>query len=324
MSANKPTDKDKYRALCEKESSIPIYSKDWWLDSVAGDNWDVVLIEKGEEIIASLPFVVRKRLGLTVLTMPSLTQSLGPWLRLSSAKYAKRLAQEKDLIQALYKKLSVHAEYSQSWHYSRANWLPLYWLGYQQTTRYTYRLEDLKDLDKVWSGFQENIRREIRKAMNKEGITVRTDLSLNDFLELNKKVFSRQKMVLPYSEGLVEEIHQAATKHNASRLFIAEDELGRRHAGVYVIWDENSAYYLLGGGDPELRNSGATSLCMWEAIQYASTVTKSFDFEGSMIEPIERFFRAFGASQTPYFTISKVNSKPLKVYRIFQKLKALV
>jgi hypothetical protein len=43
---------------------------------------------------------------------------------------------------------------------------------------------------------------------------------------------------------------------------------------------------------------------MWEAIKFASTVTKRFDFEGSMIEPVERFFRAFGAKQTPYFALT--------------------
>ncbi|MCK9237726.1 MAG: GNAT family N-acetyltransferase [Thiopseudomonas sp.] len=316
-----PTPKQKYRELCEQESSIPIFSQAWWLDSVAGDNWDVVLVEKGDTIQASLPFVTRKRFGLTVLCMPPLTQTLGPWMRPSSAKYAKQLSQEKDLLQALYSQLPAHALYSQNWHHSRTNWLPLFWQGYEQTTRYTYCLSMLSDKEALWSELQVNIRTDIRKAQNKEGVTVRTDLTIENFLELNKKVFARQGMALPYSEDLVRNIHAAASKHNAGKFFIAEDEQGRHHAGVYIIWDENSAYYLLGGGDPELRNSGATSLCIWEAIQFAATVTKSFDFEGSMIEPIERFFRAFGAIQTPYFAISKTNSKLLKTYRFLQGLR---
>lgn len=315
------SNKDKYRALCASELSIPVFSKDWWLDTVAGDSWDVVLVEKDNKIMASLPFVKRKKLGFTLFNMPKLTQSLGPWLRPSTAKYAKQLAQEKDLLQSLYNQLPLYAYYKVNWHYQCTNWLPLYWLNYNQTTRYTYRLNQLSDLTKVWDGFQANIRTDIKKAQNKEGIKVRTDLDIDDFLELNKKVFVRQGMTLPYNEELVRNIHKAATKNYASKFFIGEDEQGRHHAGVYIIWDANSAYYLLGGGDPELRNSGATSLCMWEAIQYASTVTKSFDFEGSMIEPVERFFRAFGAIQTPYFTISKTNSKTLKLYQCLQSLR---
>ena len=70
-------------------------------------------------------------------------------------------------------------------------------------------------------------------------------------------------------------------------------------------------------GDPELRSSGATSLCMWEAIAHATSVTTRFDFEGSMIESIERFFRGFGAEQTPYFHITKT---PSRLFRARQAL----
>ncbi|MNZ86002.1 hypothetical protein D3C78_1048120 [compost metagenome] len=101
-------------------------------------------------------------------------------------------------------------------------------------------------------------------------------------------------------------------------MFIAEDDQGRRHAGVYLIWDENSAYYLMGGGDPELRNSGATSLCMWEAIRFSATVTRRFDFEGSMLEPVEHFFRAFGAIQQPFSCASKTPSRLLRTVLFFR------
>ena len=128
-------------------------------------------------------------------------------------------------------------------------------------------------------------------------------------------------MALPYTRDFIRRLDKAAAQNQARKIFIAEDEQGRHHAGVYLIWDDNTAYYLMGGGDPDLRNSGATSLCMWEAMQFAATVTKSFDFEGSMLEPVERFFRGFGATQTPYFAVSKTNSKLIKTYRFLQGLK---
>jgi len=102
-------------------------------------------------------------------------------------------------------------------------------------------------------------------------------------------------------------LDQACAPREARKFFFGIDKEGKIHAAVYLVWDENSAFYLMGGGDPELRNSGTTSLCMWEAIQFAAGVTKRFDFEGSMIEPVERFVRAFGAKQYQYFSISKTN-----------------
>ena len=61
-----------------------------------------------------------------------------------------------------------------------------------------------------------------------------------------------------------------------------------------------SAYDLMGGSDPSLRTSGAMSLLMWEAIKFAGQVTRRFDFEGSMLQPVERFFRAFGGRQVRF------------------------
>lgn len=313
------TNKQKYRLLCEQEPTIPVFSQAWWLDAVAGDSWDVVLVEKGDIIQASMAYVLRKRFGLTIISQPALTQNLGPWLRPSMAKYAKRLSQEKDLMQALFAQLPDHAYYGQNWHCRRTNWLPLYWQGFEQSTRYTYRIEELQDTEAVWRELQDNIRRETRKA--EKQVTIRNDLPLDSFIVLNKKVFERQGIALPYTEELLRSIDSAASAQNARQVFIAEDEQGRHHAGVYIIWDKETAYYLMGGGDPDLRSSGATSLCMWHAIQFAATKVKAFDFEGSMLEPVERFFRAFGAKQTPYFSIKKNNSKLLKTYWFLQSLR---
>jgi hypothetical protein len=305
--------KNRYKLLCESELTIPIFSRDWWLDALAGDNgWDVVLVEKGGQVIASMPYMIRKRFGRIILGHPPLTQTLGPWIREVDGKQPSRLARQKDLMQELIAALPRYDYFSENWHFSQTNWLPFYWAGFTQTTRYTYRLPDLSDQQKLWNGLRENIRRDIRKAEGRFDLQVRTDLGIDAFLRLNIQTFERQGKDLPYSKDLVTRLDKACVEKDARRIFIAEDAQGRAHAGIYLVWDQNSAYYLMGGGDPELRKSGATSLCMWEAIKFASTVSKSFDFEGSMIEPIERFFRAFGAEQTPYFAVSHTPSKMIR------------
>jgi len=45
------------------------------------------------------------------------------------------------------------------------------------------------------------------------------------------------------------------------------------------------------------------ALLIDEAIQFATSVSRVFDFEGSMVEPIEQFVRDFGGSPKPHFTI---------------------
>jgi hypothetical protein len=76
---------------------------------------------------------------------------------------------------------------------------------------------------------------------------------------------------------------------------------------VWAVWDRHGAYYLLAGADPDLRTSGASSLLAWEAIVRARDHTDVFDFHGSMLQPVERFFRAFGAQQTPYLSVTRMS-----------------
>lgn len=306
--------KSAYRQLCESEPGPPIFAQDWWLDSTVGnENWDVAVVELDGQVVASLPYVRKKKLYWDVCSQPPLTPALGPWIRPLDAKPASRLARDKELMNALIDQLPAFHLYQQGWHYSQTNWLPFFWRGFEQTTRYTYRIPDLSDSDFLWAQLQGNIRREIKKASKRFSLQVRDDLDIDQFLELNAKTFARQGRELPYSSAYVERIDKACAARDARRILIAVDQEGEMHAGAYLVWDEDSAYYLMGGADPALRNSGAASLVMWEAILLSASVTRSFDFEGSMKEPIERFFRSFGAQQVPYSVVTRVNSPLLSL-----------
>jgi hypothetical protein len=299
-----------YRDACASGLPVPLFSQPWWLDAVAGgDGWDVALVTNGEGIVASMPYCVRRRYGLIVSAQPPLTQTLGPWLRGTGAGTAKALSRQKRLMDELIVQLPDAAFFSQNWHYSQQNWLPFYWKGFRQTTRYTYVLPDLTSLDRVWGGLDQSARTDIRKAGERFGVRLREAPQLLDLLALSRKTFERQGRRYPYREDIVQRLYATCLSRGAGQILIAEDAAGRAHAGAFIVWDQNSAYYLIGGGDPELRSSGATSYCLWEAIRSAARVTARFDFEGSMIEPIEKFFRSFGAEQVPYFNVSRTSSK---------------
>ena len=94
---------------------------------MAPNQWNEVTVERGGEVVARLPYVIKKRKGLTILSMPQLTQTLGPWLRPSKAKYAKQLSEQKDLMTELIQKLPRFDYFFQNFHYSITNWLPFYW-----------------------------------------------------------------------------------------------------------------------------------------------------------------------------------------------------
>ncbi|WP_304511571.1 GNAT family N-acetyltransferase [Desulfobacula sp.] len=307
--------KQKYRVHCKVEPSIPIFSKDWWLDAVCGkDNWDVVVVEKGGQIIASMPYYMVKRRGRHIVTMPKLTQTMGPWLKYPpNQKYANRLSFEKNVMDAIINGLPKFDSFSQNFHYSIVNWLPFYWKGFKQTTRYTYVIDDLSNLEEVEGEFSHAKRKNIKKA--EKIINVQFDLSAKDFYENHKLTLAKQGEKIVYTCDHFKNIYTAGYNNKAARTIYAMDAEGNIHAALFVIWDSQSAYDLISTIDPDFRSSGAASLLVKEIIKYVSNFTKKFDFEGSMIENVENSFRQFGTVQKPYFQLTKVNSPFVKIYQ---------
>lgn len=304
-------------------SDAPIFLQPWWLEVVAPGRWDYAVVMRGDEIVAAMPYAAKKWLGWTFIEGPAKTPYLGPWMRPSSAKYAKRLAEQKDLIGELIDRLPRLGSFQQAFHPEIANWLPFYWKGFQQTTRYTYRIEDTSDLDAVWKDTTESVRTDIKKA--RKILTVKANHDFRSLLALHKKTWHRQGRSFTHSDAEMMALHNACLKHDCCQTFIARDAEGRQHAAAYFIWDKSTVYYYTSGADPELRTSGAGALLVWQGIELAFQKGLVFDFEGSMHEPIERFFRSFGGRQVPYFVLSKTSSNLLPaVISLLRRTKGLL
>ena len=291
----------------EDDRSNAIFQQPWWLDAVAPGAWSEVTVERDGRVVARLPYVVRGRGPLRVLTMPPLTATLGPWVARSQGRRAHALGREMELLGALEAALPRADVFSQQFSPAILNALPFHWAGYRLELNYTYRLEGLRSEESLWDGLRGNVRGDIRKARKR--VAVRDDLGLDVFHAVWAKTFARQGMRAPATLADLERIDAACAARDARAMLFGVDEADRVHAVAYAVWDREAAYYLLGGGDPELRNSGATSLLVWELIMRARQVTDVFDFEGSMIEPLERFFRAFGGRQTPYLHVFRATRR---------------
>ena len=297
--------KSLYDAFVDSSPQGSLFHKSWWLDAVAPNQYTILSFEDKNGIAAAWPLVSKKVMHMKISMLPQLTPRLGIMFRPNrKLKYAEQLSEEMRLTIDLIELMPKHHFFSQHFNHQFGSWLPFYWKGFRQTTRYTYVIEDLSDLDMLWENIRSNTRRVIRKAI-KQDISVITDLELHQLLDLNEVTFRRQGLPLPYSRQYVERIDAACKEHGARKMFFAVDSQNRLHAAAYIVYDQKSAYYLIGGGNPDLRNSQGQSLVLWEAIKFASTVSESFDFEGSMHSNIEPFFRGFGGLQKPYMEITR-------------------
>jgi hypothetical protein len=278
------TDKDKYRQYC-KDNAVALYQNDWWLDAVCGEkNWNAV---------GTFAFPFKKKYGLKLIQLPMLTLGLGPIGKITEE--LEKQIPDFDLFDL--------------------NFLPGAnpdWKGFKQSKKHTYRIHDLSDMEKVFSDFNSSTRQQIRKA--EKAVIVSESQDIEALYKMVSLTFKRQSKKTPYTLAYVKSINEVCAKRNCRKILLAKDAEGNIHSACFIAWDKNTTYYIMGGADPKYKSSASYSLLMYSAIKEASKHSKEFDFCGSSIPSIERFFKGFGSEQVTYFQMKKVNSKALKFF----------
>ncbi|MDX2135533.1 MAG: GNAT family N-acetyltransferase [Saprospiraceae bacterium] len=296
--------KQAYATFCRQAPDVPLFLHDWYLDAVCTEgDWAAAVVEKGGKPVAVWPFFLKQKWGYRYVAMPPLCKMMGPCL-LPEYRGGKH---ETALIEALLAQLPPLAAFEQDCHYPFQNWLPLYWQGFRQTTRYSYTLENTGRLEDTWNGLTSDYRNnKIPKA--REYVSLDTTDDTAFFLQVHDKSFVRKGMKPPFAPDFLLRIDRALAAHGRRRMVLARDRQdGAVHSAAYLAWDDRSAWLLLAGDDPDKRASGAGMLVIWETIRYAFEELKLpvYDFAGSMIRPVERVRRQFGAVQQPYFRVRK-------------------
>jgi len=299
-----------------------IFCRSWWLAAVCPGQYEILLLRRGPRILAGMPICRTRRWGFDAIHMPPLTQTLGVLLpQPISDNYEKNLSVEMDNLRILVQAIPKASVFNVKYHYNFTNWLPFYWAGFRQTTCYSYALEDLCDLEKVFAGFAHSKRKNIKKA--ESVVEVKEDLPPEDFYANHVLTLGKQGSRIIYSFELFHRLHETTVKRHAGKTWYAVDKDGHLHAAIFVVFDAKSAYFLISTIDPDYRNSGAVSLLIKRAIEYLAPHTRRFDFEGSMIEGVESSFRRFGARQVPYFDITRSNIAVAHLLAFRQVLKKL-
>lgn len=289
-----------------------VFAMSWWLDAVAEGRWRTNAVEDGDDVAAAWPTVVRATRWGEVHEGAPLTPFLGPLFRPEASDLKRRSNEVKrleQLVAAFGGAAHVEARCNPAFDY----WAPLAWQGFTQTTHYTWRLPALDDLEEIL-GNARDVRPEIRKA-EKRGVEV-VEGSLADFQAVHSETVEHQQIEEAGRNRLVlQRIEAAAAPREARFILLARDAEGRVHAGGYFVRDGRWVYYLVGASDPSLRSSGASSLLLWKAIERASGLGLGFDFEGSMLQGVEHFFRSFAGVPTPYSIVRSTPSRALRVAR---------
>jgi hypothetical protein len=186
--------------------------------------------------------------------------------------------------------------------------VPFHWAGYTLHTRYTYRLSLDGTEAQLLAGLQKDRQRYVRQAPDK-GPAVRSGSTaeLMALAAVNKDKDVLGGQTLAFTARLFDWL----LADGSGQIWVAEQE-GQVIAGGMFIRYGKQTTYLFGVQNPALKSPSAMTLVLWEAMRQGIGPGRRFDFEGSMIEGIESFFRGLGGSPVPYLYIQK-NRLPLWV-----------
>ncbi len=315
------TNKERYYHLCEAEEyDIPLFLQYWWMDLVChGKQWDVALsVGSTGEVLGAMPYLIGSKMGMRYVLQPQLTQYNGPWYNYASLRHGsdeavseyQRLGFEKRTAADLIAQISALrlSCFCQCFSPEITNWQPFYEQGFSQTTRYTYRINDISDSQRVFAAFTDKRRQKILRADSCTSLSESVDAEWFADFHIAYWRSKGQSDLLP-RQFMVGLCREAISRHAGAILRLCDEE-EKVLAAIFVVFDKRCAYLLLSANSVEQYRNENMSILIWKALQWLSSKCRAFDFEGSMIPGKEQFNRSFGAIQTPFFQVSRY-SNPL-------------
>ncbi len=297
------TNKERYAQFCKSTGDLPIFMQYWWMNAVcAGKEWDVLLyVDDNDDILAALPYLLRKRAWFKYIVMPQQTQIGGIWISEKLKNDANKVTLIcQDFANQLAKlKLSY---YYQHYPIGSPAVEQMHALKFKTKERVTYRIEDLSDLDQVISAFSKNKKRQLQKALS---LHAQTDMSVEDFYRFHVNCLQAQGKQISYAREFLLVLERKTSRLNQSQILSICNADNKVLAAAFLVWDKHSMYYLIPCYDPQHKDYGASALLVLEAIKLARQQGVAFDFEGSMIKGVANHYKQFGSTRTIYYSVEK-------------------
>ena len=299
----KPINRSLYASAAE--AHLGVFASESWL-SAYGDTLSYVGIFKDEhQMIGGFYFMKTKKYGYDFLKLPPYTPHCGLFYSSESKNqssinnFSKEIISEVcTYITSLKPSLTVLAFPS-----SIKDMQPFIWDKYKVIPNYTYRISLEQTLEEIKTNFDSKNRNVINKAL-KEDVKV----TVNQLGKEELYNFFVGSLETTDANIYREELKSIFLKFaNDVNSFSMEARKDNELLGVvFCVYDKNACYYLLGGVNKNAGVGGVNNLLVLTSIEKAKALGCTiFDFEGSMLKGVEKFFRSFGPELFPYYTVNK-------------------
>lgn len=300
------------------EPHIGVFGSKAWL-SIYGNGLVMIGIYKDEhQLIGGFYYLKTKKFGFDFIKLPPYTPHCGLFFISDSKNQSSKNSFSKEVMQEVCNYFSAQksALTILAFPSEMIDMQAFIWNKYKVVPNYTYRINLEKSVEEITSNFDSKTRNAISKSI-KEGVeTSVNSLSQQQVFDFFKENLSATGANI-YEDTLKKIMLEFSSPSNSFH-FVAkknEEVLGM----VFCIYDKRSCYYLLGGINKQSGIQGVNNLLVQKSIERAKELNcEIFDFEGSMLKGVEKFFRSFGPELFPYYTANKA-VLPLEILLKFKK-----
>ena len=291
-----------YQLLAQESGSV--FNSMSWISLYGNELEKYGVFDKDNKLIAAFYLYRSTIKGLTYYKNPPYTPHIGLCYKNKSTNKANALSYDKNLLTEIAAfigslkfgvlTLALPANVTDA--------QPFIWKKFKTIPNYTYHIDLNLSMEELLQNMATDKRNSLKKA-EKDGITTKqiTDHTIIEALIL--KTFSRKQKAV--DGAFVNKILTAFLNDRTGFAFVSflnDQPL----ATAFCITDHSTCYYLLGGYDNENKHQGAGVSAIWNSMLHAKEKgLGTFDFEGSMLPEVEKFFRGFGGNLTPYYTINR-------------------
>lgn len=288
-----------------------IYARSWYLDAVCGGSWGAVILKKEDAWLAVLPIPLGQKWGIRYSLQPSFCQYSGlicapfffetrhretHFLKTVIAQICRAIPPELWVVE-----FCLHPD----WRY----FLPFEWQKMNVRPRSTARLMVNRPIEMLFSELSTSVRNSLKKAGQVDFFCQKSADALADLLQIQvgKAAFTASERVL-FSKLWAE-----VAAREAGFCLSIKSRSGNCAAVGMFLKSGNRLIFIAAAVSPQGRSGGAGARLVWEGICLANRLPgiEIFDFEGSMIEPVEAFFRGFNAEPVVYFQVRRNRLGPI-------------
>lgn len=275
-----------------------------WIRLFKGQMKPLGFFDGPNEMVGGVTLYSERRFGFKVLRRAPYTPTSGPFLDIRSERPLSAL-------EAWRAALTCLVEFIDQQKYALvmlpldpklADALPFFWNKYKVIPKYTYIVDLKQPIDFIVKNMAQKRRQNIAKA-KKDGIRIEATADYSVVRDLVIATFTRREKAL--DTAMVDAIlFDYATTANSFAFTAFRDNTPI--ATCFFVHDSKTSYRLLSGYRADLTHNGASPLADVAAMEYAQSIgIEKFDFEGSVMPGIERYFKDFGSPIFPYLTVNK-------------------